>query len=300
MAPARASTWRPRAHFGIPRTWFVPRQGAPTVAPAALSTWRPRAHFGTPLTRFAPHRGAPHIAPAGASTFRPRAHFGMILTRFVPLRELHQWPPRVRPHCVHAPISAHRPHVSRPPESLTNVPGGCVHNASARTCRHTPHTSRAPQGSSINGPGGCVHVASPRPFRYTPHQVAPPRERHQWPQRVRPHGVPTPMSAHSQTSRPPRALHPWPHRARPHGAPAPISAHPSHVWCPPENSTCGPSRCAHMAPPRPCRTPRMFRATQGPPPMAPAGASAWRPRAHVGTPITCFEPPRELHRQRGH
>merc|ERR1740121_1149585 len=49
--------------------------------------------------------------------------------------------------------------------------------------------------------------------------------------------------------------------------PAPISAHPSHVSCPPGSSTDAPSGCFAMG-----------------------------SRAHFGTPLTRFLPPRELHR----
>ena len=203
------------------------------MSPAGASTMRPRARVGTPLTRLVPRRGAPSMAPAGASTWRLRALFGTPLTK------------------------------SRLPGSATNGPSGCVHMAFPRPCRHTLKRL-VPPGRSTHGPIGRVHTASLRQFRHTPHtfrapQGAPPMAPSGAPTwRPRPHfGTPVARLV------PPRELHLWPQRVRPHGAPAPMS-HTAHVSCHPGTSTDGPSGCVRMASPRPCRhTHHMFRAPQG-------------------------------------
>ena len=165
------------------------------------------------------------MAPACAPTWHPRAYFGTPLTRFAPPRELHVWPKRVRPLGVPAPIKAHPSHVSCPPGGSTYGPSGCVHSVPAPFSAHLSHISCSP-GSPTCGSIECVHIASLRQFRHT------------HPTRVVPH---------------PRELYPWPPRVRPHGVPAPMSAHPSHVSCPSGSSTHGPNGCAHMASPRPSR-----------------------------------------------
>ena len=177
------------------------------------------------------------MAPACAPTWHPRAYFGTPLTRFAPPRELHVWPKRVRPLGAPAPIKAHPSHVSCPPGGSTYGPSGCVHSVPAPSSAHLSHISCSP-GSPTCGSIECVHIASLCQFRHTPHaRRAPP----QGALPMAPTGASTwrpraHVGAPVTRFVPLRELHAWPQRVRPHGVPAPISAHPDESRASPGSS----------------------------------------------------------------
>ena len=178
-------------------------------------------------------------------------------------------------------------HVSCHPGSSSYGPSGCVRMASPRPCWHTPHALRAPQGTSPMAPVGASTWHPRAHFGTSLTRFVPPRDLHIWPQRVRAHGAPASISVHpSHVSSHPGSSTNGPSGCV-HSVPAPISAHPTHVSRPPGSFTCGSIGCVHIGSPHPCRhTPHTSRAPpQGAPHMAPTGASTWRPRAHVGTPL---------------
>ena len=169
----------PRPVRHTPHTFRAP-PGAPPMAPAGASTASPRPLRHTSHTFRAP-QGAPPVAPSSASTLRLFANFGTPLTRVVPHpRELYPWPPRVRPHGVPAPMSAHPSHVSCPSGSSTHGPNGCAHMASPRPSRHTL-TSLVPlQGAPGNRTekdtqrAEEVRTRSPEPSRAHPSRISHP------------------------------------------------------------------------------------------------------------------------------
>ena len=172
------------------------------MAPAGASTWRLRALFGTPLTKSRLPGGSTN-GPSGCVHMASPRQFRHTLKRLVP------------------------------PGRSTHGPIGRVHTASLRQFRHTPsHVSCSP-GRSTHGPIGRVHMAPPPPFRHTRRTFGAPQRTPP----VAPAGAPTwrPRAhvAHHACFVPPRDLHLWPQRVRPHGVPAPMSAHPSHVSSPP-------------------------------------------------------------------
>ena len=135
--------------------------------------------------------------------------------------------------------------------------------ASLRPFRHALHEDRAPQGAAAPMAPAGAFAWRPRVYFGTPFtRIVHHRELYLWPQWVRSHGVPTP-----------------------------ISAHPSRGSCPTGRCTYSPSGCGRMVSPRPFRhSPHEDRAPLGALPMAPVGAFAWRPRAHFGTPFTRIVP----------
>ena len=143
----------------------------------------------------APQGAAAPMAPAGAFAWRPRVYFGTPFTRIVHHRELYLWPQWVRSHGVPTPISAHPSRGSCPPRSSTYGPSGCVRMASPRPFRHTRLEDRAPQGAAPTAPVGAVAWCPRAHFGTALTRIVPHWELYPWPQWVRSHGVPAPISA---------------------------------------------------------------------------------------------------------